>query len=213
MSDTKPVSALRWLDVAPALKTLRKDAALRPVIQRVSERRIRLNPRRFETLANSILSQQISTAAARSIRGKLISAAGGMSAARLNALPDPQLRACGVSPQKISYLRDLVQKTLDRRLRFSSYLRWEDERVIEDLVQVRGVGRWTAQMFLIFSLGRHDVLPVDDLGVRSAVRNLYGLSELPTADQMHTIAHSWRPFASIASWYCWRSLSQSEEGP
>lgn len=208
MSDTRPASTPRWLDISPSLKTLRRDPALRPVIRRVAERRIRLNPRRFETLAHSILSQQISTAAARSIRAKLIAAAGGLSAARLSRLTDPQLRACGVSPQKIGYLRDLIEKTVDRRLKFRSYTQWEDERVIEDLVRVRGIGRWTAQMFLIFSLGRLDVLPVDDLGVRSAVKTLYSLAELPSAGQLGEIAHSWRPYASVASWYCWRSLSQ-----
>ena len=84
--------------------------------------------------------------------------------------------------------------------------RLDDEAVIEHLVQVKGVGRWTAQMFLIFSLGRPDVFPHDDLGVRAAIRNLYRLEELPTKDESHTIAAPWKPYASIASWYCWRSL-------
>jgi DNA-3-methyladenine glycosylase II len=101
---------------------------------------------------------------------------------------------------------DLAEKTLDGTVRLERIGRLPDEAVIEMLTQVKGIGQWTAEMFLIFSLGRLDVLPVDDLGVRSALRNLYSLPELPNKAKCMEIAAPWRPYASIASWYCWRSL-------
>ena len=116
------------------------------------------------------------------------------------------LRSCGVSPQKVRYLLDLATKTADGHVRLERIGRYGDEQVIDQLIVVTGIGRWTAQMFLIFALGRLDVLPVDDLGLRSAMRNLYGLGELPEREECETLAFPWRPYASIASWYCWRSL-------
>ena len=116
------------------------------------------------------------------------------------------LRSVGLSSQKTSYVLDLTQKALDGTLALPTIGRCSDEEVIERLVQVRGIGRWTAQMFLIFSLGRLDVFPEDDLGVRSAIRNLYGLSDLPDKATSRQIAAPWKPYATVASWYCWRSL-------
>jgi DNA-3-methyladenine glycosylase II len=112
----------------------------------------------------------------------------------------------GVSPQKSGYLLDLADGVMSGEVRLDRMSRMPDDEVIEALVQVKGIGIWTAQMFLIFSLGRPDVFPHDDLGVRSAIRNLYGLDDLPTKEVSHKIATPWRPYASVASWYCWRSL-------
>jgi DNA-3-methyladenine glycosylase II len=116
------------------------------------------------------------------------------------------LRLVGVSPQKAAYLLALVRHVNEGMLELRTIGRLSDEQVIQQLVQVKGIGRWTAQMFLIFSLGRFDVFPHDDLGVRSAIRLNYGLSELPDKATSHAVAQSWRPYASVASWYCWRSL-------
>ena len=112
----------------------------------------------------------------------------------------------GLSRQKASYLLDLAEKCLDGTVRLDRIGRLADEAVIEMLTEVKGIGRWTAEMFLIFSLGRLDVLPVDDLGVRAAIRDLYALAGLPDKKTCVEIAAPWRPYATIGSWYCWRSL-------
>jgi DNA-3-methyladenine glycosylase II len=112
----------------------------------------------------------------------------------------------GLSQQKAAYVLDLAERVNSGELQLARLSRLPDDAVIEALTQVKGIGVWTAQIFLIFSLGRLDVLPHDDLGVRMAIRNLYGLDELPTKEVSHKIAARWRPYASVASWYCWRSL-------
>ncbi len=130
----------------------------------------------------------------------------GLNAESIARLTETQLRSVGLSRQKASYLLDLAQKTLDGTVRLNGIGRLGDEAVIEMLTRVKGIGRWTAQMFLIFSLGRPDVLPVDDLGVRAAIKDLYALDELPDKKTCLEIATPWRPYATIGSWYCWRSL-------
>lgn len=162
---------------------------------------------RFSVLARAIISQQVSTAAARTIRGRLEALLpGGLVPQGLVRLSDLELRSVGLSRQKASYLLDLAQKTLDGTVRLDRIGRLSDEAVIEMLTQVKGIGRWTAEMFLIFSLGRLDVLPVDDIGVRAAIKGLYGLDDLPSKKTCLEIAAPWRPYATIGSWYCWRSL-------
>jgi DNA-3-methyladenine glycosylase II len=111
-----------------------------------------------------------------------------------------------LSDAKAMYVADLTDAVLSGRINLRQIARKSDEQIIQELTRVKGIGRWTAQMFLIFSLGRFDVFPFDDLAVRAAVRNLYGLTELPDKQTGHAIAERWRPYASIASWYCWRSL-------
>ncbi|MCA9248284.1 MAG: DNA-3-methyladenine glycosylase 2 family protein [Planctomycetales bacterium] len=195
--------------VAQALRHLRRrDPVMRRVIDDVGSFTLRLQRDRFQVLVRSIISQQISTAAARSIRLRLIELAGprGLEATRLAELSAEQMRTAGVSPQKAAYLGDLAQRVCSGALELRTIGRLADERIVDELTQVKGIGRWTAQMFLIFSLGRLDVFPHDDLGVRSAIRNRYGLAELPTKSESTAIASSWRPYASVASWYCWRSL-------
>ena len=123
-----------------------------------------------------------------------------------------QIRSAGVSPQKARYILDLAANVQDGRVDLRQIGRFSDERVIEQLTKVKGIGRWTAQMFLIFSLGRLDIFPHDDLGVRKAIRNRYGLNELPDKETSCSIAEKWRPFASVASWYCWRSLDLGRNG-
>jgi DNA-3-methyladenine glycosylase II len=164
--------------------------------------------RRFSVLARAIISQQVSTAAARTIRDRLegVIDNGGLTAEGIARLTEPQLRSVGLSRQKASYLLDLARKSLDGTVRLDRIGRLADEAVIEMLTQVKGIGRWTAEMFLIFSLGRLDVLPVDDLGVRAAIRDLYGLADLPDKKTCVDIAAPWRPYATIGSWYYWRSL-------
>jgi DNA-3-methyladenine glycosylase II len=159
-------------------------------------------------LVCSIISQQISGSAATSIFKRLRTLAGprGMDAERLGKFTVEELRSVGLSPQKASYVTDLVEKVNDGTVDLRQIGRLSDERVIDQLTEVKGIGRWTAQMFLIFSLGRLDVFPHDDLGVRSAIRDNYGLADLPIRETAIKIAEPWRPYATVASWYCWQSL-------
>jgi DNA-3-methyladenine glycosylase II len=147
-------------------------------------------------------------AAARSIYARLEAKAGpaGITPQSLAALELTELRSAGLSPQKASYIADLAHKVADERVRLDRLGRLGDERVIEELVQVKGIGRWTAQMFLIFALGRPDVFPVDDLGVRGAIQKLYGFAEMPTREECLAIGSRWSPFATVGAWYCWRYL-------
>jgi DNA-3-methyladenine glycosylase II len=181
---------------------------LREVIRQVGPYTLRPQRDRFGMLVRSIVSQQISVMAARSIRRRLeaLVLPARPTAANLAALSPEQLRSAGLSPQKTGYLVDLCRHVLEARLDLRRIGRKPDEEVIADLVQVKGIGRWTAQMFLIFSLGRLDVLPHDDLGVRAAIRRLYGLAELPDRATSERIAGPWRPYASVGAWYCWRSI-------
>lgn len=181
---------------------------MRSLIDEVGPFTLRVERNRFGMLVRSIISQQISVAAARSIRARLeqLVAPDPITPESLLERNDEQLRSAGLSPQKVSYIRDLAAKVHSGQVPLARIGRLNDEAVIEQLIQVKGIGRWTAQMFLIFSLGRPDVLPVDDLGVRAAIRNRYGLADLPTKAQSLEIARPWRPYATIASWYCWRSL-------
>lgn len=193
--------------IKSAVKHLKRvDPVMGWLIKQVGPFKLKTDRNRFGMLVRSILSQQISTKAARSIRLKLeaLIHPNPLAAEIILKLSDEQLRSAGLSRQKISYLKDLSAHVADQRLRLDRIGRLSDEEVIEQLIQVRGIGRWTAQMFLIFSLGRLDVFPHDDLGIRSSIRELYKLKELPNKQESHAIAATWKPYSSIATWYCWR---------
>ena len=184
------------------------DPVMKAIIAAVGPYTLRFERDRFAMLVRSIVSQQISTSAARAIRRRLQELAGveGLTAANLVRFTPEQLRSVGLSPQKTAYVADLAGKVNDGTVDLRRIGRLADEQVVERLTQVKGIGRWTAQMFLIFSLGRPDVFPHDDLGVRTAIRNHYDLADLPDKQTAITIAVPWRPYASVASWYCWRTL-------
>ena len=186
----------------------RTDPIMRDLIGRVGPFKLQLERNRYWMLIQSIISQQLSTSAARTIRGRVeaLHGPGVIAAESFRRLSAEQLRTAGLSKAKAIYVADLTDAVLAGRINLKSIARKSDEQIIQELTQVKGVGRWTAQMFLIFSLGRFDVFPFDDLAVRTAVRNLYGLKELPDKQAGHAIAERWRPYASVASWYCWRSL-------
>jgi DNA-3-methyladenine glycosylase II len=168
---------------------------------------LRLERDGFRMLVRSIISQQISVHAARTIRTRVeaLLKPKKLTAANLARLSVEDLRAAGVSAQKSAYLRDLAGKVLSGEVRLRRLERLADEEVIQELIQVKGIGVWTAQMFLIFSLGRPDVVPLADLGIRAALQKLYGLPERPDKQTSERIALSWKPYSSLASWYCWRS--------
>lgn len=200
--------------VARALRHLRRrDPVLAEVIRRVGPFALQPKRGRFRSLVRSILAQQISTAVARSMWRKLEVRVSPrqLSPESLARLSFDDLRAIGLSRQKATYLQDLTAKVLDGTVRLQRIHRQTDDEIIEELIQVKGIGRWTVQMFLIFCLGRPDVFAPDDFGLRSAIQRLYGLPELPKRTQAEEIAAPWRPHATVASWYLWRSLELSDD--
>lgn len=200
-------------NVARALRHLRKsDPVMAEVIRKVGPFRLLPRRGRFQSLVRSILAQQISTAVARSMLRKLEArlAPSRLSPETLGQLSFEDLRGIGLSRQKASYLQDLTEKVVNNTVRLHRLHRLTDEEIIEELIQVRGIGRWTVQMFLIFCLGRPDVFAPDDFGLRSAIRRLYRLPELPKRAEAEEIAALWRPHATVASWYLWRSLELEE---
>jgi DNA-3-methyladenine glycosylase II len=161
----------------------------------------------FTALVRAITGQQLSTKAAATIFGRLSALMpGGITPEALTAVTDEQLRAVGMSRQKGAYFRDLCEKVRSGALPLESLDAMTNDEVIAALTQVKGIGRWSAEMFLMFRLHRPDVLPVDDLGIVNAVKNVYGLRKKPTADRIRKIGEAWRPYRSVASWYLWRSL-------
>ncbi len=165
----------------------------------------------FRSLGQAIFFQQLAGAAARAIMNRVLAvletdAERWFAPGAFLAISDETLRAAGLSRQKCAYLRDLATHFASGELNEDGFEHLDDEEVIGRVVAVKGIGRWTAEMFLIFSLGRPDVLPVDDLGVRRAIQVAYGLPELPRAEEMRRLAEPWRPYRSVATWYLWRSL-------
>lgn len=186
----------------------RRDAVLKPLIRQIGPCSLWHDPDRFAVLVRSIISQQISTKAARAIRGRLEQALGrsGTTARAVLRASDATLRAAGLSAAKALAIRDLAEKVSSGAVPLDALHQLPDEEVIQLLVPVRGIGRWTAQMFLIFCLGRPDVLPVDDRGLRAGVQRHYGLRKPPLKKRLEDIAEPWRPYRSVATWYVWRSL-------
>ena len=196
-------------EIERGVKHIRKsDPVMREVIRRAGPFAMKFKRDRFQALVYSILAQQISGKAAAAVRLKLETLASpeGLTPARISSFTVEELRGAGLSRQKASYILDLARRVDEGTLPLERLARRSDDNVIESLIEVKGIGVWTAHMFLIFSLGRLDVLPHGDYGVRSAIQRLYDLKELPDRETCHRIAEPWRPYASIASWYCWRSL-------
>jgi len=186
----------------------RRDPILGGVIRTVGACALRRRGDPYRFLVRSILYQQISGHAARAIEARLHASFGGgvPEPARLREADAAKLRAVGLSRQKIDYLRAIATAFDDRVLDGRRLARMADDDVVEAVTQVRGVGEWTAHMLLMFSLGRPDVLPVGDYGVRKAARDLYGLADLPKRAELESLGEPWRPYRSIATWYLWRSM-------
>ncbi len=184
------------------------DPVLAAIIERVGEYRLEFREPGFSTLVRSIVYQQLSGKAASTIMGRLLDAVPDrvLTPAAVLALDTARMRALGLSGQKTSYIRDLAERTQSGELNFEQMPGMTDEDVIEHLTRVKGVGVWTAHMFLIFALRRPNVLPTGDLGVRAAIRKAYRLRALPKPERIHKIAKRWHPYCSVAAWYLWRSL-------
>lgn len=162
----------------------------------------------FTALVRVIAGQQLSTKAAQTIYSRVagLFPENVPSPTGFTVVTDEQLRAAGLSRQKIAYMRDLCAKVIDGTLHLGRLETMADEQVIDEITRVKGLGRWSAEMYLMFRLNRPDVLPVDDLGIVKAMQKCYGLRKPPTAERMLKIGEAWRPYRSIACWYLWRSL-------
>lgn len=198
-----------WTDVvATATLALQAgDPVLASAIERVGPCTLVPDPNLFEALVDAIISQQISVQAADAIMARLraLLPPGPIQAQFLATLDERQLQAVGLSMQKIRYIRDLCTHVLSGELDLQQLPELDDEAVIRALTAVRGIGRWTAEMILIFSLGRLDVWPVDDLGLAEGLRLLYGLEQRPTRKELLVFGERWRPYRTLATWYIWRT--------
>jgi DNA-3-methyladenine glycosylase II len=197
-------------DYARARRVLaRRDPVIRDLMRRYGEcglaKAQRTDP--FRALLHAIIAQQLSTKAAATIEGRFAALFDGRpTAAAIAAMPDERLRVVGISPQKLGYIRDLCARTLDGSLSLEALDTLPDEEVIVALTNVKGIGRWTADMFLMFRLHRPDVLPVGDLGIVKAVQRAYKLRLAPTPVRLTRLGENWRPYRSVACWYLWASL-------
>jgi DNA-3-methyladenine glycosylase II len=191
-----------------AVNHLKKsDPVLRSIIEHVGPCRMEFGEPTFHSVAESIIYQQLNGKAAVTIFKRFTDAAGlPVTPEGILKLSDEQLRAVGLSKQKSSYVRDLAEKTEAGLLDFSRLHEQSNEDVIEHLTQVKGVGVWTAHMFLMFTLRREDVLPTGDYGIQAAMKKHYRKRKLPKPKDMEKIAKAWAPYRSIACWYLWRSL-------
>ena len=183
------------------------DPVLRAIIERVGPYKIEYGEPTFHSLAESILYQQLNGKAAVVIFNRFIEQTGDpVTPEGILKLSDAQMRGVGLSKQKTAYLRDLAQKTKDGLLNFERLSDMSNEEVIEHLTQVKGVGVWTAHMFLMFTLRRPDILPTGDYGIQAAMKKHYRKRKWPKPKDMEKIAKSWAPYRSVACWYLWRSM-------
>jgi len=195
------------IDAVAHLK--RVDPILGDVIDRVGPYEIPRRPERFQALVRAIIFQQLAGRAAQTIHDRFVRQVGGKrfpTPALVLAATDEAMRSAGLSRGKMTYIRDLAAHVRDRTLDFHRFPKMDDDAIVSDLTRVRGIGRWTAEMYLMFNLHRPDVFPVDDLGVRNAVARLYGMSQPPPPKELLAFGERWRPYRSVAAWYLWQSM-------
>jgi len=190
----------------------RRDSVLARIIGATGPILFELDDDHYEAIVGSIIFQQLAGSAARAILDRFKGLYGGRlpSPSEYLSTDTDRLRKSGLSPQKISYIRDLAERLMDGRLDLERLERLSDDEAMRELDAVRGVGRWTAEMFLIFKLGRTDVLPVDDLGLRKAAKQEYRLRKLPSRERFERLAMNWHPYSSISTLYLWRSTEKPE---
>jgi len=193
-----------------ATKFLKKDPKLAKIINQVGDYNVKITKNRYQSLVEAIIAQQLSGSAAESIlkKFKKLSKSKFPKPFEVIKIPDSKIRSVGLSKMKIMYIKDLSKKIQTKQLNMRKISTKSDEYVVEHLTNVKGIGRWTAEMFLIFSLGRLDVLPVGDLGLKKGIQLMYSLKELPNEKEIERIAESWRPYRTVATWYLWKSLQK-----
>ena len=184
----------------------RRDAVMGAIIRSRPKVFLMRRGEPFLTLARAICGQQISVKAAQSVWDRVVACCGEVTPEKVLSRPRPQLRACGLSDRKTEYIADLAQHFADGRIHVHRWPEMSDEEIIAELVEVRGIGRWTAEMFLIFNLLRPDVFPLDDLGLQKGIRVSYFKGRRVSLTRMRKLGESWRPWRSVATWYLWRSL-------
>jgi DNA-3-methyladenine glycosylase II len=186
---------------------MRADPVMREIVRRCGPLELRPRGQPYQSLVRAVLYQQLAGPAATAIERRFLALSGGglPAPAALAAMSDELLRTAGVSRQKAGYLRSIAEHFADGRLSDAALRRMSDDDVVAAVTQIKGVGRWTADMLLMFCLGRPDVLPVGDLGVQNAVRRAYALDKPPAPADLLRIGEAWRPYRSAASWYLWRS--------
>jgi DNA-3-methyladenine glycosylase II len=191
---------------------VKQEPLFKPLFTRIGPCTLQPNPDGFGILARSIISQQISGKAAESIAGRLIKACGrsGLRPEKVAKLTDEEIRSCGLSANKLLSLRSLTEHFLDDPALKGKLDPLSDQEIHDHLIPIRGIGPWTVQMFLIFSLGRMDVLPVLDLGLRAGVQLLYGMEEPPAPNAVMELAEPWKPYRTIATWYLWRNKDSTK---
>ena len=191
-----------------AINHLKKDRRLSKVINNIGMYEIKITRNKYESLVEAIITQQLSGSAAKSISTRF-------RALYITRFPKPidviktsnsKLRNTGLSKMKVEYIKNISEKIDSKELQLQKLPKLSDGKVVEELTKIRGVGRWTAEMFLIFTLGRMDVLPIGDLGLKKGIQKLHSLEELPSDEKMIKIAEKWRPYRTIATWYLWKSL-------
>ena len=196
-----------------AAELSKRDERLAPVIARAGLCTIEPHRDYYRALANSIIGQQLSVKAAATIKRRFVDLFGGEfpTPEQILETPNERLRSCGLSQSKANYIVDLAQHILDGRLDLSNLDQQTNEAITEKLTDVKGIGEWTAHMFLMFCMGRTDVLATGDLGIRNGVRKLYELDHAPTPTEVTDIArkHNWHPYETIACWYVWHSLDNA----
>jgi DNA-3-methyladenine glycosylase II len=189
-----------------AKRSLRKDPVMAAIMRRHPGVYMTVRGEPFMTLARAICGQQISVKAAQSVWNRVVDCCGEITPQKVLSKPRPQLRACGLSDRKTEYIADLAQHFADGKIHARDWPRMSDEEIIAELTDVRGIGRWTAEMFLMFNLLRPDVFPLDDLGLQKGIRVSYFKGRKVSLARMRKLGESWRPWRSVATWYLWRSL-------
>ncbi len=193
-----------WHEAARLLS--KRDPVLKKLVRAFPEANLRSRGNAFSTLARSITGQQISVKAAQSVWNRVAAAVGKISPENVLAKNDEELRNCGLSWQKVAYIKDLALHFADGRIKPRRWAREDEETIIRELAEVKGIGRWTAEMFLMFYLLRPNVLPVDDIGLQRAMERHYNQGAPLSKDEMRKIAQCWEPWCTVATWYMWRSL-------
>jgi DNA-3-methyladenine glycosylase II len=193
-----------------AIKILKNDPKFIKIINQIGDYHIKITKNRYQSLVEAIITQQLSGSAAKSIIRKFKRLYKSKFPKPIDVLrtPNSTLRLAGLSKMKIIYIKELSKKIESKQLNLRKISMQDDEQIIENLTDVKGIGRWTAEMFLIFSLGRLDILPVGDLGLKKAVQSMYSLKQLPKEEEIVQLARPWKPYRTIATWYLWKSLER-----
>ena len=190
-----------------AVRELQKDSKLKKVIEHVGPCKIRVIRNRYEALIDAVITQQISDAAGKAIakRFRDIFPTYPLPIEVLNT-DDSTLLSSGISRMKVQYIKNISSAIVSNQINLQKISKNKDEDIIKELTEIKGIGRWTAEMFLIFGLGRLDILPLGDLGLRKGIQTLYSFSENPTDESIIKIAQKWRPYRTVATWYIWRGV-------